>query len=210
MKKPSLSLKGTVAALWLALVSLAACRPACADTYKLYEAASSSGSIATLGMRTDGTILMSTSYLDYQWESFSPADGVLQQYSVKPAFQFDNGSACSSAKMSGFTSVSAMLCNNGHVAMIASTGTIRQGVFDGGNALTDLIYNGISGGLFLNSSGDIAFIGYGVTPFGSGDGNIVAYDSTTHAAVTPEPSTFLMVGTALVGFGVSVRRRYLA
>ena len=204
-------LKGARLPVCLAFASVLACPRARADTYHLYEAAVSSGSIDTLGIRTDGTILMSTTYLNDPWLSFSPADGSYQQYAVKPAFQFDNGSTCAPAAVSGFTSVSQVLCNNGHFAMIASTSTIRQGVFDGTDALNDLVYNGLSGGLLLNSMGDIAFIGYNFTPFGLGDGNLVAYDKTTHvAAVTPEPSTFLMVGTALVGFGVSVRRRYLS
>lgn len=90
-------------------------------------------------------------------------------------------------------------CNNGY-QVVSLNGSPREVLefIPGSSPSGDLISNlGATAELFINSSGDVVFV------FGGAAGEI--YESVIN---TPEPSTFVFLGTGTIGLIGMARRRY--
>jgi hypothetical protein len=119
-----------------------------------------------------------------------------------PPLNFDDGTPC--------TPIAGALlgeCNNGYEVYLllpSNSYGVPAGLFDGPDPYSDEIAGTIGNGIIrvlLNANGDIAFTN------GALEENYVAYDLTPHA--TPEPSTFFLLGTGILGLAGMARRKFL-
>ena len=119
-----------------------------------------------------------------------------------PALDYDDGTPCS-PKASGVLYVYKSVCNGQRNAfegvLFQQTGPDIRGLWTGPDLVADKLQGayGNAGNLFLDARGDLAFTD------GSFGWNYVAYDLSS----VPEPSTFALLGTGLVGVAGAVRRR---
>ena len=118
---------------------------------------------------------------------------------IRPPLNFDDGSSCTPVAGAYFGK-----CNNGYEAYILYNSYGLVELFDGPDPYTDKI-SGISGygivDILVNANGDIAFTS------ATSEENYVAYDLTPHA--TPEPSTFVLLGTGILGLAGATRRKVI-
>lgn len=191
----------SAACLFTSLTLSAAAR---ADTYNLFNVyGTGNGNSGSIGITDAGLDVVRTP-LNYL--TFNGVTGTQTSSAIPPSLTFDNGTSCTVANNGAFTAIFGAVCNNGRVAFLASTSTLRQGVFIGLDSLNDLLYNGLSGNLKLNAMGDIAFDTFS-TSSSMTDDNYFAYDVTSRIA--PEPSSLLLLGSGACSLLGLYRRRWL-
>jgi hypothetical protein len=198
-----------------------ATKPAHADTYQIYDLGTGHRRTPVnppLGAITaDGTVviyaLSGECSVDFSgcWETW--VNGALvSESTVNPGLVYDDGTPCTPSAPSEFTlDIMVAACNNGREVY----GVDRYGpapyestIFDGPN-LTDLVFSGFNlNNVFLNSSGDFVFVANEGASGIDGDGEIYeAMDLTT--AATPEPASFVFLGTgALAVLGILRRQLF--
>ncbi len=178
-----------------------------ADSYSIYRVGYSSGSIANIGL-TDAGTLTTYSNSSLTWNTFTPGAGSVT-YTTAPPFTFDNGASCS-VSFAGLSLISMARCNGGYSLFSAynQADYFPSLYLLAGGTLQQLYYGGVSN-LLLNSLGDIAFKGLSLS---DADTNFLYYNNTTHApaaAVTPEPSSLLLLLSALGCCGMLFWKRTL-
>ena len=171
-----------------------------ADTYSIYTVFGSSGSSSSDGLTDSGFNVVST---QVGYHIFNGATGVDTITTIDPRYTYDNGKSCTVSDTGAFQYISQAVCNNGRLAFIGSTDSIRQGVFTGFDPVKDLVFAGDAGYLQLDALGDLSFVAFASQSHLT-DNNIYAFDTTSR--VTPEPSSLLLMGTGVCTL-LGLRRR---
>jgi len=113
-----------------------------------------------------------------------------------PVLDYDNSTVC------GTSDLAVEICNEGRVAFIAK----------GPAPSVDTLYSGIPADLSIVKSGDFGFIhslmnGNGDIVFDDGNNFEEYIDVTSRLGVTPEPSSFVLLSSGLLGLAGIVRRK---
>jgi hypothetical protein len=195
-------LSGAVAVA--ALVFIASPQSALADTYTIYDLGDSNAR-GIYGMSNTGSVVV----FQESCGAFGPscymtyANGVaVSDSATAPGLTYDDGTPCSSTP-AGFNA-SKKTCNNGVVGLgsLYNPNGDPNGVYIGSGDTLQLLHGGSADQVFLNSSGDFAWT----------DGNteeIFEAVDTSKSISTPEPGTWLLVGTGLLLFTSALRRKAL-
>jgi hypothetical protein len=192
------------AAVVPAIVFLCLARSASADTYTIYDLGDSNAR-GIYGLSTTGDVVI----FQQSCGVFGPScymtydNGVaVSDSATAPSLTYDDGTPCSSTP-AGFNA-SKKTCNNGVVGMgsLYNPNGDPNGVYLGSGDTLQLLHGGSADQVFLNASGDFAWT----------DGNneeIFEAVDTSKSIATPEPGTWLLVGTGLLLFTSALRRKAL-
>jgi PEP-CTERM motif len=203
------------AAVVLAGILLFSARPALADSYTIYDLGSDNGrgiygidgagDVVTWG--TTGCGSSAYCYSTY-------VDGVAtKDGGSAPILDYDDGTACGST-LAGFN-VLKSVCNNGWMGFgaIYNPNGDPNGVYLASGSGVDFLGYGSADHIFLNSSGDFAWVdglddqiyvaieNVPVEEFAefSAKGDFVVSDPV------PEPKSLLLLGTGLIGITIAIR-----
>jgi hypothetical protein len=215
MKTSTQWLSSAIVAVVIILFSLT--RPAFGDTYTIFDLGDdnghgiygidSAGDVVIWGINGCG-ISSPLCYVTY-------VDGVATgDSSTAPVLAYDDGTACSTP--AGFNASKAV-CNNGWIGLgsVYSPNGDRNGVYLGSGSSFDFLGRGSADQLFLNSAGDLAWTD------GQDEEMYVAILNTppkfdaldffvqqdADPVATPEPASWFLVGTGLLGFAAAIRRK---
>jgi hypothetical protein len=192
------------AAVLTAIILFCFARSASADTYTIYDLGDSNAR-GIYGLTTAGSVVV----FQQSCGAFGPscyltyANGVaVSDSSTAPGLAYDDGTSCTSTP-AGFNAAKKT-CNNGLVGMgsLYNPNGDPNGVYIGSGDTLQLLHGGSADQVFLNASGDFAWT----------DGNseeIFEAVDTSKSIATPEPGTWLLVGTGLLLFTSALRRKAL-
>jgi hypothetical protein len=173
--------------------------PAHADTYAIFNIGNANEG-GVLGIDDMGTVVVTAHcLLGNCYNVFTEGIFSYQTYDL-PALNFDDGIPCKPVPQS-----LRGACNNGHIAFFGEfdypSGAIQRiGMFTGPDPVTDFLHGGSGDRIIINAIGDIAWID------GADETNWEAVDLTSREA--PEPSTFALLGTGILGFASMARRKF--
>ncbi|HKR28416.1 MAG TPA: PEP-CTERM sorting domain-containing protein [Acidobacteriaceae bacterium] len=168
-----------------------------ADTYKIYDLGDANG-FNVYGIDTAGAVVISDNLAGptyYTW-----ANGAIINSLTVPVLAYDNGTPCSPVLSPGMTLIpgTKTSCNNGREVFGGEYMGTNMGIYTGSNP-TDFLRSGTADALVLNASGDFAWTD------GLHEENFEAIDLST--AMTPEPNSFILLGTGLFAALGTMRRR---
>jgi PEP-CTERM motif len=199
-------------AITTCLVSLAASRPAHADSYTVTTVAYSQ-SESFVGIDAAGNFVVNvTNTMSYMHPTcggvaVSPFSQCLETYytgqanpvfsTSAPSLIYDNGSSCIPNPGSQYDVYNGR-CNNGYeIFGSASGGT--HGVWTGTDQALSFLNTGSFDGGFINSNGDAIFI--------DGTYNTLVFVDDTTTNPIPEPASWLLLATGAIALLGAVRRK---
>ena len=213
MKLSTQLLRGAITA-FVGAILLSFSMPALADNYQIMSLGSANGT-SLYGMDSTGAVVTYHSSCAVSsiscFETY--VDGAGSGSNFVPTLSWDNGSACTSGLEGLVTSRTA--CNGDWAIFgnFAGNNGLLAGLYSNTDSGFDFIHAGSVDKIFVNSAGDIAWVdglneqiyeAINTTPsiLESPDP-----DPFTPAAETPEPGSFLLVGTGLVGLTAAIRSK---
>jgi hypothetical protein len=182
-----------------------------ADTYQFFEGIANTNEGSIYGIDNAGTMVI---YLfnSSKCDPYIPnpcygvyVDGLFSYTTAAPpALNYDGGTLC--ATPAGFEDLATTVCNNGRVVFGArfNPNGDPNGLYAGPYSDPQLIdFPSIPNtpSLYLNSAGDFAFAD------GTHEILVFALDLTTRP--TPEPTSFVLLGTGVLGLIGVARRKFL-
>ncbi|WP_433975851.1 PEP-CTERM sorting domain-containing protein [Tunturiibacter lichenicola] len=187
------------------LVSMFFIKAAHADTFQVYNLGVDSND--AVGINDAGIALLISGHFCSDgnpscYQSFQNGNLVSQSDTFPSSFISDNGVSCNYIAPTGYTLVQYSVCNGSAQVVVVrnsfdSGDTEVRELAAGSNTAGDLVLRiGEPAGVFVNPSGDVLFT--------DGDFGFV-YQAI---AQTPEPSTFFMMGTGILGMVRLMRRRH--
>jgi hypothetical protein len=188
----------TILAL-LALVALIVAAPshAQADTYQIYNLGSDQG-YSFYGMNDTGLAVIENSSCGNSGCYYSFLDGTSTGTSfTAPTLIDDNGSSCTPAVPAG-ASVEHGTCNGSFEAFTGflTPGQVHPNICVGPTYQD--IFNGGEGLLYINGLGNIVFDDHFTDQW---------YEALDDTAVSPEPSSLLLLSTGVLALAITLRRR---
>jgi hypothetical protein len=200
------------------IILFSSIRPAFGDTYTIFDLGDDNGH-GIYGIDSAGDVVIWGSsgcgisspicYVTY-------VDGVAAgDSSTAPVLAYDDGTSCGSTP-AGFNA-SKSVCNSGWIGLgsLYSPNGDPNGVYLGSGSSFDFLGRGSADQLFLNSAGDLAWSD------GQDEEMYVAILNTSpkfeafdfsvqqdpDPVATPEPASWFLVGTGLLGFAAAIRRK---
>lgn len=189
-----------VAAAFLSFLLIGCSKAAKADSFTLYNLGGDN--VHLIGIDASGTVLINlfsgcngSSDPNYCYEEFTTGVMTYRSDAAPTNFITQNGSPC--AAPAGLLALGRSVCDGGYQV---AGGRLNDfpGVWEGSagsGILGALIYRGSADVLDLNAAGDFAALN------GLNDSLVQVI------ATTPEPSSFALLATGLLGLGASVRRK---
>jgi hypothetical protein len=212
MKHSSLWLSGAIVAV---VILLSSSRPASATTYEIYDLGGANGT-SLYGIDSTGAVVLYNGRCGFGsvscFETYVDGSGVSGSKTA-PGLTFDDGSPCGSA-LTGFVT-SATACNGGLKAFGSpyDDNGLLAGLYVDTVSGLDYLHGGSVDTILMNSTGDIAWVdGLNEQIFEA----VVVTDTSTEPllfqsksvdAQTPEPGSWLLVGTGLLWATAAIKRR---
>jgi hypothetical protein len=201
------SLRPCLAALALTVLPFTLSSAALADSY-LVTVVSHSQHENFFGIDTNGDFVLNLSADSVNpcginmtpcFETFYVGQPIPIVSTSAPALAYDDGTPCSPILFPGFSPQGGNhgICNNGHAIVGGSDAQHPIGVWDGPDPIANLLLIGSFDGGSMNAKGDAVFID------GFNDTLVSAFDLTT---ATPEPSSFILLGTGCLSMLGAFRR----
>ena len=206
-----------VASVFVAILSLNSAKPVLADSYTIVDLGDANGH-GIYGIDTSGDVVIwgsngcgagvATCYVTY-------TNGVATSDSATaPSLAYNDGTSCGSAP-AGFN-VAKSVCDGGWEGMstLYNANGDPNGVYFGSGSDLAFIHTGSADQVFLNSTGDFAWTDgqseemyeliQTVSPQTT---RFAAFHEEFEPATTPEPASYLLLGTGLAFATAAIRRK---
>ncbi len=216
MKTSGQWLSSAIVAVVIILIS--STRPAFGDTYTIFDLGDDNGH-GIYGIDSAGDVVIwgingcgISSPICYE----TYVDGVATgDSSTAPVLAYDDGTTCGSTP-TGFFALKSV-CNDGWIGLssLYSPNGDRNGVYLGSGSSFSFLNSGPGDQLFLNSAGDLAWTDGRdeemyvaiLNPSPKFEEFDFSVQQDADPVATPEPASWLLLGTGLLGFAAAIRRK---